>query len=203
MITRHESREKKLPYWEREPWEPRSPRTWRMQVSLLCSSTLFRVMIRRTGRRIATRIARAGFEAAKKAKPAAFFTSDLSSLVTVGNFEDDLAQLKDCDLIIEAVVENPEIKRSLYEKVEQHRRPGSIIASNTSGIPLQQLAEGRSEDFRAHFLGMHFFNPPRYMHLVEIIRTDGPNRKSHARCSAFSMSVWAKAWWSRRTGRIS
>src|SRR5580765_4923692 len=108
-------------------------------------------------------IARAGFEAAKKAKPAAFFTSDLSSLVTVGNFEDDLARLKDCDLIIEAVVENPEIKRSLYEKVEQHRRPGSIIASNTSGIPLRQLAEGRSEDFRAHFLGVHFFNPPRYM----------------------------------------
>ena len=128
-------------------------------------------------------IARAGFEAAKKAKPAAFFTSDLSSLVTVGNFEDDLAQLKDCDLIIEAVVENLEIKRSLYEKVEQHRRPGSIIASNTSGIPLQQLAEGRSEDFRAHFLGMHFFNPPRYMHLVELIRTEWT--KPEVSCSMF------------------
>ncbi len=118
------------------------------------------------------KIARGGFEAAKKAKPAAFFTSKLASLVTVGNFEDDLAKLKDCDLIIEAVVENLEIKRSLYEKVEQHRRPGSIVASNTSGIPLKLLAEGRSEDFRAHFLGMHFFNPPRYMHLVEIIRTE-------------------------------
>src|SRR6185436_4977154 len=128
-------------------------------------------------------IARAGFEAAKKAKPAAFFTSDLSSLVTVGNFEDDLAKLKDCDLIIEAVVENLEIKRSLYEKVEQHRRPGSIIASNTSGIPLAQLAEGRSEDFRAHFLGMHFFNPPRYMHLVEIIRTEWT--KPEVSCSMF------------------
>jgi 3-hydroxyacyl-CoA dehydrogenase len=128
-------------------------------------------------------IARAGFEAAKKAKPAAFFTSELSSLVTVGNFEDDLAKLKDCDLIIEAVVENPEIKRSLYEKVEQHRRPGSIVASNTSGIPLRQLAEGRSEDFRAHFLGMHFFNPPRYMHLVEIIRTEWT--KPEVSCSMF------------------
>src|SRR5438552_940191 len=117
-------------------------------------------------------IARAGLEAAKKAKPAAFFTADLASLVTVGNFEDDLPKLKDCDLIIEAVVENLEIKRSLYEKVEQHRRPGSVIASNTSGIPLKQLAEGRSDDFRAHFLGMHFFNPPRYMHLVELIRTE-------------------------------
>src|SRR6266404_6218540 len=118
------------------------------------------------------RIARAGLEAAKKAKPAAFFRADLASLVSIGNFDDDLAKLKDCDLIVEAVVENLQIKQSLYEKVEQHRRPGSVIASNTSGIPLQQLAAGRSEDFRAHFLGMHFFNPPRYMHLVELIRTE-------------------------------
>src|SRR6266513_5136104 len=84
-------------------------------------------------------IARAGFEAAKKSKPAAFFTSDLAALVSIGNFEDDLAKLKDCDLIIEAVVENLELKRQLYEKVEQHRRPGAVIASNTSGIPLKQL----------------------------------------------------------------
>src|SRR6266851_5491803 len=129
------------------------------------------------------RIARAGFEAAKKSKPAAFFTADLASLVTVGNFEDDLGKLKDCDLIIEAVVENLDIKRSLYEKVEQHRRPGSIVASNTSGIPLKQLAEGRSEDFRAHFLGMHFFNPPRYMHLVELIRTEWT--RPEVSCSMF------------------
>ena len=129
------------------------------------------------------RIARAGFEAAKKSKPAAFFTADLAALVSVGNFEDDLAKLKDCDLIIEAVVENLAIKRQLYEKVEQHRRPGAVIASNTSGIPLKQLAEGRSEDFRAHFLGMHFFNPPRYMHLVELIRTEWT--KPEVSCSMF------------------
>src|SRR5216684_3901939 len=129
------------------------------------------------------RIARAGFEAAKKAKPAAFFTSDLASLVSVGNFEDDLSKLKDCDLIIEAVVENLAIKRQLYEKVEQHCRPGAVIASNTSGIPLKQLAEGRSEDFRAHFLGMHFFNPPRYMHLVELIRTEWT--RPEVSCSMF------------------
>src|SRR5215813_3390204 len=128
-------------------------------------------------------IARAGLEAAKKAKPAAFFTADRASLVSVGNFDDDLSKIKDCDLIIEAVVENPDIKRSLFEKVEQHRRPGSVIASNTSGIPLAQLAEGRSEDFRAHFLGMHFFNPPRYMHLVELIRT--PWTKPEISCSMF------------------
>src|SRR6266480_4971966 len=128
-------------------------------------------------------IARAGFEAARKAKPAAFFTADLAALVSIGNFEDDLAKLKDCDLIIEAVVENLELKRQLYEKVEQHRRPGAVIASNTSGIPLKQLAEGRSEDFRAHFLGMHFFNPPRYMHLVELIRTEWT--KPEVSCSMF------------------
>ncbi|MFN2576534.1 MAG: 3-hydroxyacyl-CoA dehydrogenase NAD-binding domain-containing protein [Pyrinomonadaceae bacterium] len=128
-------------------------------------------------------VARAGLEAARKAKPAAFFTANTASLVTVGNFEDDLPGLKDCDLIIEAVVENLGIKRSLYEKVEQHRRPGSVIASNTSGIPLHQLAEGRSEDFRAHFLGMHFFNPPRYMHLVELIRTEWT--KPEVSCSMF------------------
>jgi 3-hydroxyacyl-CoA dehydrogenase len=128
-------------------------------------------------------VARAGFEAAKKSKPAAFFTTDLAALVSVGNFEDDLAKLKDCDLIIEAVVENLEIKRGLYEKVEQHRRPGAVIASNTSGIPLKQLAEGRSEDFRAHFLGLHFFNPPRYMHLVELIRTEWT--KPEVSCSMF------------------
>ena len=121
---------------------------------------------------VRNRIARAGLEAAKKAKPAAFFTRDAASIVSIGTFEEDLPKLKDCDLIIEAVVENLDIKRSLYERVEQHRRPVSIIASNTSGIPIRQLAEGRSEDFRAHFLGTHFFNPPRYLHLVEIIRTE-------------------------------
>jgi 3-hydroxyacyl-CoA dehydrogenase len=118
------------------------------------------------------RIARAGLEAAKKAKPAAFFTPDKAALVTVGNFDDDLAKLKDRDLIIEAVVENADIKRQLYERVEQHRRQSSIVASNTSGIPIRLLAEGRSDDFRAHFCGVHFFNPPRYLHLVELIRTE-------------------------------
>ena len=121
---------------------------------------------------VRNRIARAGFEAARKAKPAAFFTPDTAALVSIGNFEDDLVKLKDCDLIIEAVVENLEIKRKLYERVDEQRKPGSIVASNTSGIPSRLLAEGRSEDFRAHFAGVHFFNPPRYLHLVEVIRTE-------------------------------
>ena len=121
---------------------------------------------------VRNRIARNGLEAAKNAKPAAFFTPDNAALVSVGNFDDDLSKLKDRDLIIEAVVENLDIKRSLFERVEQHRRPGSIVASNTSGIPIHLLAEGRTEDFKQHFIGVHFFNPPRYLHLVEIIRTE-------------------------------
>jgi 3-hydroxyacyl-CoA dehydrogenase len=118
------------------------------------------------------RIARAGLEAAKKARPAAFFTAELASLVQTGNFDDDMSRLKDCDLIIEAVVESLPIKQKLYERVEGFRKPGSVVASNTSGIPIRQLADGRSEDFRQHFLGIHFFNPPRYLHLVELIRTE-------------------------------
>jgi len=129
------------------------------------------------------RIARNGLEAAVKTKPAAFFLPELASLVTVGNFDDDLERLKDCDLILEAVVENLEIKRQLFERVEQFRRPGSIVATNTSGIPVQSLAEGRSEDFRQHFLGVHFFNPPRYLHLVEIIPTEWT--KPEVSCFAF------------------
>jgi 3-hydroxyacyl-CoA dehydrogenase len=121
---------------------------------------------------VRNKIARLGLEAAQKAKPAAFFTPELSSLVTTGNFDDDMTKLRECDLIIEAIVENLDIKRKLYERVEQHRRPGSVVASNTSGIPIRQLAENRSEDFRSHFLGIHFFNPPRYLHLVELIPTE-------------------------------
>ncbi|MEP7340745.1 MAG: 3-hydroxyacyl-CoA dehydrogenase/enoyl-CoA hydratase family protein [Acidobacteriota bacterium] len=120
-------------------------------------------------RAVRNRIAQAGFDAAQKAKPAAFFVGDAAKLVTVGNFEDDLPKLKDCDWVIEAIVEKLEIKRSLYERLEPHLKPGVIITSNTSGIPLASLAEGRSDNFRKRFLGTHFFNPPRYLHLMEII----------------------------------
>ncbi|HYN84787.1 MAG TPA: 3-hydroxyacyl-CoA dehydrogenase/enoyl-CoA hydratase family protein [Pyrinomonadaceae bacterium] len=123
-------------------------------------------------REVRDRIARAGLESAKRAKPAAFFNSDAARLVTAGNLEDDLPKLKECDLVVEAVVENLDIKRSLFERVERHRRPGSVVATNTSGIPVRHIAEGFSEDFRQHFLGLHFFNPPRYLYLVELIRTE-------------------------------
>lgn len=129
------------------------------------------------------RVARAGLEAAKKAKPAAFFHERAASLVSVGNFDDDLPRLKDYDIIIEAVVERLDIKRGLFERVEKFRKPGSVVASNTSGIPIREIAEGFSEDFRAHFLGTHFFNPPRYLHLVELIRTEWT--KPEVSCSVY------------------
>src|SRR5262249_51638576 len=112
-----------------------------------------------------------GLEAAKKSKPAAFFAPALSGLVTVGNFDDDLKQLADADWIIEAVIEKLMIKRELLKKVEAVRKPGSIITTNTSGLPVARIAEGFSDDFRASWFGTHFFNPPRYMRLLEIIPT--------------------------------
>jgi len=122
-------------------------------------------------RAVRNRVAQAGLEAAQKAKPAAFFSPELSGLVTIGNFEDDLPKLKECDWVIEAIVENLEIKRDLYARVEPHLHPEAIVSSNTSGIPIARLAEGRGENFRCRFLGTHFFNPPRYLHLLELIRT--------------------------------
>ncbi|MGH9720567.1 MAG: 3-hydroxyacyl-CoA dehydrogenase/enoyl-CoA hydratase family protein [Bryobacteraceae bacterium] len=113
--------------------------------------------------------AAAGIDAALKQKPGAFFTPAAAALVTAGNFEDHLAQLRDCDWIVEAVAENLEIKRSLLAKVEQVRLPGSILSTNTSGIPLRLISNGFNPELRQHFAGTHFFNPPRYLHLVEVI----------------------------------
>src|SRR5271169_1864518 len=117
------------------------------------------------------KIAAAGLDGARKSKPAAFFEASLSRLVTVGNFDDDLKKLSDVDWIIEAIVENLEIKRSLLKKVEAIRKPGTIITTNTSGLPIAKIAEGFSADFRRSWFGTHFFNPPRYMRLLELIPT--------------------------------
>jgi 3-hydroxyacyl-CoA dehydrogenase len=129
------------------------------------------------------KIAAAGLDAAKKSKPAAFMETLLARLVTVGNFEDDLKKLADVDWIIEAVVENLEIKRTLLKKVEAIRKPGTIITTNTSGLPVGKIAEGFSDDFRRSWFGTHFFNPPRYMRLLELIPTPEAN---HALIDAVS-----------------
>jgi 3-hydroxyacyl-CoA dehydrogenase len=117
------------------------------------------------------KIAAAGLDGAMKSKPAAFFEAALSRLVTVGNFDDDLKRLAEVDWIIEAIVENLDIKRSLLKRVEAIRKPGTIVTTNTSGLPVAKIAEGFSEDFRRSWFGTHFFNPPRYMRLLELIPT--------------------------------
>ena len=115
--------------------------------------------------------AKAGLERARKARPAAFMDVSRAAMITLGNLDSDLELLKDCDLILEAIIELPGPKQALYTRIEPLRKPNAIIASNTSGIPMNVLVEGRSAAFKEHFLGMHFFNPPRYMHLLELIPT--------------------------------
>ena len=115
------------------------------------------------------KIVRAGLEAAKKSKPAAFFTAALAEKIASGNFEDDLARCTEADWIIEVVAENLEIKRKLLARVAQFRKPGAIVTTNTSGLPVHLIAEGMREEFQQHWAGTHFFNPPRYLKLVEVI----------------------------------
>lgn len=111
------------------------------------------------------------FENAKKSKPAPFYHEDFAERITLGNFDDNMKDIADCDWIIEVVVESLDIKKKVFEQVEEYRKPGTLITSNTSGIPINLMLEGRSEDFQKHFCGTHFFNPPRYLKLLEIIPT--------------------------------
>ncbi len=117
------------------------------------------------------RIAATSLQTALKAKPAPFYDTKFAARITVGNFEDDFSKIKDYDWIVEVVVERLDIKKQVFEKVEKYRSKGSLVTSNTSGIPIHMMAEGRSEDFKKHFCGTHFFNPVRYMRLLEVIPT--------------------------------
>ena len=133
----------------------------------------------------------AALDGLKKSKPAAFYTPDSARLLTLGNFDDDLALIADCDWIIEAVAENLDIKHALLAKVAQHRRPGAILTTNTSGLPIASVAAGLSGEAKQHFFGTHFFNPPRYMRLLEIIPTPDtdPADIAPSRTSATSASA--------------
>ena len=117
-------------------------------------------------------LAKQGLDKARKLKPDPQFVPDAYRLVSVGGFDADLNRIAATDWIMEAIVERADIKQQLLARVDEKRRPGSIVSSNTSGIPIATLAEGRSEDFRRHWLGTHFFNPPRYLRLLEIIPTE-------------------------------
>jgi len=125
----------------------------------------------RTNKKARNRLVDTALQNAVKSKPSPLYHKEFIKRITTGNLEDDLKEIKSCDWVIEVVVERLDIKKSLFEKVEQYRTPGTLISSNTSGIPIHQMAEGRSADFQAHFLGTHFFNPPRYLRLLEIIPT--------------------------------
>jgi len=137
-------------------------------------------------------VARAGLDRAKKSKPAAFMDPDRATMIRVGNTEDDLALLADCDLVVEAIIEQPEPKRALYARLETTLPEHAIVASNTSGIPIHSLLEGRGAGFRSRFLGMHFFNPPRYLHLLEIIPTPDTSPQTIAAVRHFSDRILGK-----------
>ena len=109
--------------------------------------------------------------AALKWNPSPVFTKDAVKNITTGNFEDNMKDIANCDWTIEVVIERLDIKQSIFNEVEKYRKPGTLITSNTSGIPIHLMAEGRSDDFKKHFCGTHFFNPPRYLRLLEIIPT--------------------------------
>jgi 3-hydroxyacyl-CoA dehydrogenase len=144
------------------------------------------------------RMVKAGYDNLLTIQPALLMQPKDIDLISIGNLEDDFDQLADCDWIVEVVVENLKIKQDLFARIDKVRRPGSIVSSNTSGIPLKAMSEGLSEDFRKHFLGTHFFNPVRYMHLLEII----PGRETDPEILTFMADfgerimgkgiVWAK-----------
>ncbi|BFH76006.1 3-hydroxyacyl-CoA dehydrogenase/enoyl-CoA hydratase family protein [Thermus thermophilus] len=139
--------------------------------ALVASAGIPVVLLDIPGKEDRNEYAKRGLERALKARPAAFMDPERARYVEIGNTEDDLEKLKDCDWVVEAIIEKPEPKQALYARLEGLLKPTAIVSSNTSGIPMRILLEGRSEGFRRRFLGTHFFNPPRYLHLLELIPT--------------------------------
>lgn len=130
-------------------------------------------------------VAKGALEKLKKSKPAAFMHKGNAKYVSVGNTEDNLKDLKDCDWIIEAVIENLDIKKDLYKKIDKYRKKGAVVSSNTSTLPLEDLTENASESFKKHFFITHFFNPPRYMRLMEIVKNNAVDKDAFNHISHF------------------
>ena len=120
---------------------------------------------------VKNRIVNEALASAIKTNPSPLYKKSEARRIKTGNFDDDLNRISDCDWTIEVVIENLDIKKKVFEEVEKHRKPGTLITSNTSGIPIHMMLEGRSDDFQENFCGTHFFNPPRYLNLLEIIPT--------------------------------
>ncbi len=137
-------------------------------------------------------IVKKGLERALKARPAAFMDRDRARLIEIGNTEDDLGKLGDVDWVVEAIIEKPEPKQALFARLEGVLKPDAIVSTNTSGIPMKILTEGRSEAFKKRFLGTHFFNPPRYLHLLEIIPGEATDPEVTAAMEAFAERVLGK-----------
>ena len=158
------------------------------QIALHCANAGFPVLLLDLNEETA----RQGLDRARRLKPDPQFTPEAYRLVSVGGFDTHMHQIATSDWIMEAVVERLDIKQQLLEKVDAHRRPGSIVSSNTSGIPVTSIAAGRSDDFRTHWLGTHFFNPPRYLRLLEIIPTAETDPAVTAAMAAFGDHVLGK-----------
>ncbi len=142
--------------------------------------------------RARNRIAAESLEKTIKAKPALFFSPKNARLVSIGNIDDDLPKLAECDLIVEAIVERLDIKRKLFEKLDGLLTGETVVASNTSGLRIADMVEGRSERFRHRFLVMHFFNPVRYMKLLEIVAGPATDPKTVERITRFGEDVLGK-----------
>ena len=127
--------------------------------------------------KVKNRIVTDAMKATLKSKPASLYKKDFVNRIQTGNLTDDFEQIGDADWIIEVVVERLDIKKQVFEKIESFRKVGSIVSSNTSGIPIHMMLEDRSDAFKSHFLGTHFFNPPRYLELLEIIPTTHTNEE--------------------------
>ncbi|WP_110064809.1 3-hydroxyacyl-CoA dehydrogenase/enoyl-CoA hydratase family protein [Cytobacillus oceanisediminis] len=141
---------------------------------------------------VRNRISESSRQKLLKQKPAPLTSKKNLALIEAGNFDDDMERLKDVDWVIEVVVENLNIKKQVFEKVDQYRKPGSIVSSNTSGISVEAMSEGRSDDFQKHFLGTHFFNPPRYLKLLEVIPTKNTDPEVMSFMKQFGEDVLGK-----------
>src|SRR5262245_28880591 len=141
---------------------------------------------------ISKELVQAALKGLEKSSPAALFVPENIRQIDIGTFENDLVRIKEADWIVEAIVEDPQIKRNLLEKVDAARRPGTLITTNTSGLSVTALAKGRSEDFRKYWFGTHFFNPPRYMKLLEIILAPDTDSRAVAEFEQFAEIILGK-----------